>query len=840
MSKEKVITNALVSSLLGLTISFFAPLQLYYTNILEFQFRFSEIASFIFFVTFLFILVLSVILSTLKKALLHQKIVSLFFVISILFWIQGNILVWNFGVFDGKEIHWNEYKFQGFIEFSIWFILLIFSLIKSSTIYRFIRPGCISLIIIQCISIFISWYQAPAEPEWKNYSVNTTSNFVYSSEKNIIILLLDTFQTDIFQEIINEDPSIKNEFNGFIYFRNSLGGFSTTYPSVPLILTGEYYDNSVPIQEYIKKSFIEKSLPLILNRHGYQVDLFPLTNSTIYLNEDIVDSNFKVRNYNSKKGTFELYSVALFRYMPIYAKKYFYGFNFRNINDYVYERDLEFVKKAIEDSKVRASKPTFKFFHLWGAHPPFQLNERLMFENLPYDRQGYKTQAKAAIEITKKFLTSLKNIGAYENSMIFIIGDHGFGTFGINYAGKLIYNSVVGSGIPLILVKPFGSNGDLKISDAPVSLSDIPKTVLTELGIENDNNGLSMLDIKEDSTRERKFLYYEWGNVWDKEYLPSMQEYIVSGFSWDDKFWRKTYRIYTSNGIEEAAPPLYQIGSVIQFGKGGNAQVFQEMGWSPSEEDGLTWTNGKMASLAFSITEPKTDLKLSADFTPFISGEINKQSVNVFVNGTEVGSWIANQPGEYQMIIPKKLLTDSKIDLRFEFPDAVSPAEMKIGNDSRILGVAMKNIVLTELNVYQYGTLIQFGEGGDARNFQEEGWSSEEKGFTWTNGKIATMVLPIESPKSDLILSAELTPFIFGDIDKQRVGVIINGEEIGEWKASEPGKYQMKIPKQIVTGPILRVKFALPDAISPSELGIGDDVRMLGIALKSLIISEKE
>ena len=39
-----------------------------------------------------------------------------------------------------------------------------------------------------------------------------------------------------------------------------------------------------------------------------------------------------------------------------------------------------------------------------------------------------------------------------------------------------------GAALPLVLIKNFQSKGPLKISNAPVALSDIPKTVFSILG----------------------------------------------------------------------------------------------------------------------------------------------------------------------------------------------------------------------------------------------------------------------------------------------------------------------------------------------------------------------
>ncbi|NSW92672.1 MAG: sulfatase-like hydrolase/transferase, partial [Firmicutes bacterium] len=313
--REKCITTLCAASLFSLTVLFFGPSYLYFTNILEFPYLFSDVWYLFASISLLCILVISAILLPLKSSI-HRKAVSLLFAFAFLLWLQGNILVWNYGVLDGKEIPWNNYKIYGFIDTAVWLVVVTFTFIKSNFIYNLIKKISIGLILIQIVSTAVVWYQAPEQPEWKRYALSEESKYNFSSEKNVIILVLDTFQTDIFQELINEHPEYSNTFQGFTYFRNAVGGFPTTYPSIPLILTGQYYDNSVPIQEFIKKAYSNSSIPLILNQNGYQVELFTSLN-VIYPNSDIL-SNLMLRKDidNINNYIYELYGITFFRYMP--------------------------------------------------------------------------------------------------------------------------------------------------------------------------------------------------------------------------------------------------------------------------------------------------------------------------------------------------------------------------------------------------------------------------------------------------------------------------------------------------------------------------------------------
>ncbi len=132
-----------------------------------------------------------------------------------------------------------------------------------------------------------------------------------------------------------------------------------------------------------------------------------------------------------------------------------------------------------------------------------------------------------------------------------------------------------------MLVKPVNSTGTLSISDAPVTLGDIPKTIADSYGIANNFSGESILDSTSSDERTRLFYEYDWMNDdWDKQYLPPMTEYQINGFSWDPASWKPSYRVFTPSGVEYTPPIPYQPGTIIHFGTGEDAEQYLGSGWS--------------------------------------------------------------------------------------------------------------------------------------------------------------------------------------------------------------------------------------------------------------------
>jgi len=562
---------------------------------------------------------------------------------------------------------------------------------------------------MQVITLCVAWFNVPINNDTNQIiAFDDSDKFNFSSDKNVVILVLDTFQSDLFSDIVLGNDSYKNVFDGFIYYPNAVGGFPTTYPSIPLLLTGKYYNNNVPIQDFIKDSYLSSSsIPYQLLNNGYDVDLYPQVNYTVYPSNKVASNWISVKGHktNKIKDLEIMYKVSFFRYMPHVFKRFYYE---NVINDLMAEdnlNDLTFVNDLQKKFNVSSNNKMFKFIHLRGAHPPFHINSQLEEEKLEYSYKGYKEQAEAELKIVGILIKKLKEFGVYDNTMMLVLGDHGLGSFDVRnkFFGNLendrvvkpVSSKLVSFGIPLILAKPFASSGLMKISKAPVSLSDIPITIFKELNMSTNIEGISLFDENTISPRERKFYMYNWKNDdWSKEYLPPMNEYTVSGFSWLSSSWTPTYRELSNNGVKSIAPPLYKYNTQISFCVGGNSGYYKGAGWSEPEES-FTWTDGKNASLIIPIENHNKDLILRASLIPFTIDKIDKQKVDIYVNGESVGQWNVCKPGQYDIVLPKEYVTGSQLKIVFRVSDPASPFSQGISNDKRDLGIAFKSIEIS-------------------------------------------------------------------------------------------------------------------------------------------------
>ena len=143
---------------------------------------------------------------------------------------------------------------------------------------------------------------------------------------------------------------------------------------------------------------------------------------------------------------------------------------------------------------------------------------------------------------------------------------------------------------------------------------------------------------------------------------------------------------------------------------------------------------------------------------------------------------------------------------------------------------------------YQWNSTIHFGYEGNARWYLDEGWSDPERGFTWTVGKRASLVMRLSKPRSVVSLTATLNPFLHpGALDRQSVEILVNGRKVGRWTINRRGyrPQSMDIPPNFFSdlGQTI-LTFETPDSAAPVEFGASGDRRVLGVAFSSLELAQ--
>jgi hypothetical protein len=140
-----------------------------------------------------------------------------------------------------------------------------------------------------------------------------------------------------------------------------------------------------------------------------------------------------------------------------------------------------------------------------------------------------------------------------------------------------------------------------------------------------------------------------------------------------------------------------------------------------------------------------------------------------------------------------------------------------------------------------YDTQYTFGAGGNAASIKTSGWQKAEEQFTWTDGKQATLVIPITAVDTPVTLRMQAQGMIKEpEFPTTPVEVLANDRKIADWEVGNTAPFSAPIPPEITkAGGKLTLTFKIPKAASPKELGKGEDVRVLGMCVHNLELSTK-
>ncbi len=139
---------------------------------------------------------------------------------------------------------------------------------------------------------------------------------------------------------------------------------------------------------------------------------------------------------------------------------------------------------------------------------------------------------------------------------------------------------------------------------------------------------------------------------------------------------------------------------------------------------------------------------------------------------------------------------------------------------------------------YTVGSKVRFGTGGDGLGFLGAGWSSPESGHTWSDEMSAVLALKVEPSAEPLTVRMQLSGLKKApELPFQPVELLVNGTKVADWQVGEEAEYTAALPAEIgATGGALRLELKIPKATTPKQLGMGNDERVLGVAIHALQI----
>ncbi|MBN9510843.1 MAG: hypothetical protein J0I21_17255 [Alphaproteobacteria bacterium] len=133
---------------------------------------------------------------------------------------------------------------------------------------------------------------------------------------------------------------------------------------------------------------------------------------------------------------------------------------------------------------------------------------------------------------------------------------------------------------------------------------------------------------------------------------------------------------------------------------------------------------------------------------------------------------------------------------------------------------------------------IDFDAQGNSGPYRVAGWSTPEPEETWTLGAGSELALPAPGRRATYVLAFSLRPLVADQrLRTQRLGIAVNGVPLADFRIDGRTRRACLVPWSLIDGHSdLRITFTTPDSARPVDLGLNDDGRRLGVALRTLTL----
>lgn len=661
---------------LTLTVCVFVPTEIYIKNASQLWFDYKDILKYFLAdalkaYVFLF---LFFIICWYKK--IRGVFLSLLLGIFLGVFLQSYVIGLDYGLFDGHEIEWWEFTKDGLINTFIWFFCLSVSFIyfghfnyNLQKLSKIVKRCLFCIIMVQCLMLLVNLKNNPIHKyflyENGKAGILTTKNlYKVSTQNNIIVFLIDSFDASIFENIQKSDNIIVSAFKDFTYYPDATSSFGFTIYSLPEILTGTLFNPSqIKYVDYLKKAWENNPYYTILKNNHYSLN--------IYTRGDYVDKKAPIDNLVTEKVLVDrnvadaFGNLPKFRIVPHYLKKAFYKYDTNisnsmtianNIIPYQID-DRNFYLNLCKGLKLNKEENCFQFYHLDGLHYPWFLNENL--ERLKDGEKG--TEQKSALgrlKIVAEFIKQMKQFNIYDNATIVVLADHG-------------YHNTIGSCPVFFIKKPHEHNEFLRVNLKPIAIVELMSIICQRFKgvskILDNNNGFNMHD-------NYRAYYYENKNG-------SFTKYLITGTASEKKNWKKADTIQLFSDGDRS----YKIGETIDFSYYGNSERYKGSGWTVSPDLCYSATSQYVSELILDVREGLRDhndyiVKIRIHPMMFLWTSSRKK-VSLYVNGFLLGNWLFEKDDfiEISCMIPRELLKKKLLTFRF-----VVDNPLKNKNDERL------------------------------------------------------------------------------------------------------------------------------------------------------------
>ncbi len=500
----------------------------------------------------MFVLVSAILTAVLlfTKSTVRNTIFSLSAGITVAAFLQNALTSASFEGFPADGGWVSDAVWKLILNFSMWVTIIAASVWfgilwnKSNAGRKMLALMMSVALIFQCVAVIPGMVSAVNETAsaaaGTQKSFLTTENmFEVSKKDNIIVFVVDRFDTKYYDAQVAKDPDAFKDFDGFTYYSDYIAKFPRTYPAISSMLSGVYSDFSMSKGAYFNKVYSQSPFLKDLEKNNYKINVY-IPEMYAYDNADSFDGRVANASSNSKFSIGDRFIIALgmiergaYFWLPDMLKSQKVSLAamnegvmaLKNLTKYELD-DVKVYQEFCESGLYTQSRQNnFTFLHLRGCHSPFTMDEEC--NPVEENSVGSYEQTKGTFKFIREYLQQMKDKGLYEDATIVILGDHA-----ALRSDKKLY---VEPELTAFMIKESGKAGTpFAESDVPVSQDNYLASIVKSAGLQVDRGyGTAVSDVKADSSSTRTHYFQTWNADPDVNYT-----YEIKGSGKDFANWK--------------------------------------------------------------------------------------------------------------------------------------------------------------------------------------------------------------------------------------------------------------------------------------------------------------
>lgn len=425
-------------------------------------------------------------------------------------------------------------------------IFLFFILKKESWLKSVVSILCLVFVVlgiknsIQIKSEYNEFQEILSKKE--NIDSDFSTKFHLSkTKKNVVVFMLDRAESSFFNDIYEEQNSIKEQFVGFTFYPNTISANGHTLMGSPGLYGGYEYtpsemnknpnktlkekhnealllmprifseqadyrvvcsDLSWGNYSYVSDMSFTKAYEKIdgINLYGHYSSEFKKE----YLSDGQSNNLFETVNRNLIWVSFFRQSLAIIRPAIYYKGSWWASETAEDLDSFIdIISELKYLPKLTDFS---SDSGTLSIITNDATHKGINISSLNLVSSSTISEK-YKNDDSYIIQVVAyKFLADwfefLKKNNCYDNTKIIIVADHGIGYRNYEkYDNAFLENYDKDHLNPVLLVKDFNATGELKIDNTFMTNADVPTLALKDI-VQNPKNPFTGKEINSDSKKD--------------------------------------------------------------------------------------------------------------------------------------------------------------------------------------------------------------------------------------------------------------------------------------------------------------------------------------------------